>query len=72
MSPNEAELNSDSANAGEPAAEVVAALLDGPIHRFDAALGPQVPTAGAGVYTIWDEDERLVFTPQAAEPDCVR
>jgi hypothetical protein len=39
------------------------ALKDGPVHRFSEfrTLGDVVPSASAGVYTIWDESGRLVY-----------
>jgi hypothetical protein len=45
----------------EPDPEVVAALLEGSTHSFAAPLAPEVPTKGAGIYTVWDEDEKLVY-----------
>lgn len=45
----------------QPDAEVVAALLDGPIHRFSEGIAAEVPASGAGIYTIWDEDGDLVY-----------
>lgn len=41
--------------------EVVVALLDGPAHRFADPIAAEVPTTGAGIYTIWDEDGKLVY-----------
>lgn len=41
---------------------VLAALARGPLHRFsEFASATHVPTTGAGVYTIWDDDGRLVY-----------
>ncbi|HME04462.1 MAG TPA: hypothetical protein VKG38_15690 [Solirubrobacteraceae bacterium] len=37
------------------------ALFEGPLRRFAGAIGAEIPTSGAGVYTIWDEAERLVY-----------
>jgi hypothetical protein len=45
----------------QPDLEVVAALVDGPMHSFAAPLAPEIPTKGAGIYTVWDEDGKLVY-----------
>src|SRR4051794_4752510 len=45
----------------QPDADVIAALLDGQAHRFADTLSVEIPRSGAGVYTIWDEDGKLVY-----------
>jgi hypothetical protein len=45
----------------EPEAEVITALLDGPARRFADPIATDVPTSGAGIYTVWDEDGKLVY-----------
>jgi hypothetical protein len=50
----------------------LAELETGELHRFAdyATLGGLVPSAGAGVYTIWDEDGSLVYVGVAGRnPD---
>jgi hypothetical protein len=37
----------------QPESEVIADLLGGPRHRFADPLAVEVPTSGAGVYTVW-------------------
>jgi hypothetical protein len=44
-----------------PDAAVKSALLDGPKHRFADILAEEIPTSGAGVYTVWDEADKLVY-----------
>jgi len=44
-----------------PAREIVAALIDGAAHRFAETIAAEVPTSGAGIYTVWDEDGKLVY-----------
>jgi hypothetical protein len=44
----------------QPDPEVIAALIDGPPHRFAEPIAADVPTSGAGVYTVWDERGELV------------
>src|SRR4029077_11533254 len=38
-------------------------LVDGPLHRFAdyATLTAIIPGSGAGVYTIWDDADGLVY-----------
>jgi hypothetical protein len=38
-------------------------LQDGPFHRFAdyPTLAAVIPSSGAGVYTIWDDEEGLVY-----------
>jgi hypothetical protein len=45
----------------QPDAKVVSALLDGPAHSFAEPIAAEVPTQGAGIYTIWDENGNLVY-----------
>jgi hypothetical protein len=45
----------------EPEPEDIAALLDGPAHRFADPIAAEVPTSGAGVYTVSDEGRKLVY-----------
>lgn len=44
-----------------PDPEIVETLLAGPAHRFADGIAAEIPTSGAGVYTIWDEDGDLVY-----------
>ena len=54
----------------EQHSDVIKALLDGPTHRFADALAAEIPTSGAGIYTIWDEDHKLVYVGVAGRnPD---
>jgi hypothetical protein len=43
--------------------DLLVALGAGPLYRFaeHATLGAVIPSAGAGVYTIWDDDGALVY-----------
>jgi hypothetical protein len=53
-----------------PSAEVIAALLDGPMHSFADPIAPEVPARGAGIYTVWDEDGKPVYVGVAGRnPD---
>jgi hypothetical protein len=42
-------------------AEVLAALTAGEAYLFSDWPNPAVPTFGAGVYTIWHKDGRLIY-----------
>src|SRR5215467_14693682 len=41
--------------------EQIAALAEGNAHRFSDWPNPEVPTFGAGVYTIWHRDGRFIY-----------
>jgi hypothetical protein len=47
----------------EPNPDQLSELASGPLHRFadHASLRDLIPTAGAGVYTIWDAAGALVY-----------
>src|SRR4051794_14870020 len=45
----------------EPDPQVVEDLRAGPLHRFEDAIGASIPATGAGIYTVWDGDGRLVY-----------
>jgi hypothetical protein len=49
----------------QPEPEVIAALLSGPAHRFADPSATEVPTSGAGIYTVWDEGGQLVYVGAA-------
>jgi hypothetical protein len=42
-------------------AELAATLAEGTTHSFRDWPNPAVPTLGAGVYTIWDKNGRLIY-----------
>jgi hypothetical protein len=44
-----------------PSTEIVAELSCGDARSFANWPDPAVPTFGAGVYTIWDKDGRLIY-----------
>lgn len=44
-----------------PDSDVLASLLTGQSHRFSDGIHAEVPTRGAGIYTIWDEQGRLIY-----------
>ena len=54
-------------DAMRPSVDVTDALIDqlehGPLHRFAdyATLAGVIPSSGAGVYTIWDDEGGLVY-----------
>jgi hypothetical protein len=49
----------------QPDPEIISALLDGPSGRFADPISPDVPTSGAGIYTVWDEGGQLVYVGAA-------
>ncbi len=45
--------------------DLLPALETGPVRRFAEWPDPSVPKIAAGVYTIWDEDDYLVYVGMA-------
>jgi len=45
----------------QPAPAVLQALLEGPLCRLGDAIASEVPTTGAGIYTVWDDRGQLVY-----------
>src|SRR3954471_12229844 len=58
-----ADLDSSLAVVAVDRDALLVELASGQLHRFAefAALGAVVPSSGAGVYTIWDEQSSLVY-----------
>lgn len=51
----------------EPAREALAALGNGPLHRFADWPSADVPNLRAGVYTIWDDAGSLIYVGMAGK-----
>jgi hypothetical protein len=54
----------------QPTPEIIAAILEGPLHEFAGFSPADLPSRGAGIYTIRDRDGSLVYVGVAGRnPD---